>query len=113
MIKNKYLILLIVTCLAITGCGNNEKKETLKEFNGHVVEMTSQILKVKDSADRCITFDNREVTFVGGTIMSDDSVCVSYRGELDNGTPAIIVEFIPKRYSTKIINDSSIAKDSI
>lgn len=41
-------------------------------------------------------FDNREATYVGGTVMLYDSVCVSYKGRLVNGTPSIVVEFIPK-----------------
>ena len=72
-----------------------QKEEPLKEFNGRVIKVTSSILKVKDSEGSVITFDNRKVTYICGALMTNDSVCVSYRGELENGTVSIIAELIP------------------
>lgn len=83
-------------CTLICSCSEKKEDESLKEFNGNVTEVTNQILKVTDSLGRCVMFDNREATYVGGTVMLYDSVCISYKGRLVNGTPSIVVEFIPK-----------------
>ena len=91
-------LILMLASLAIYSCSSGSKKgEPLKEFNGYVKEVTTQVLKVEDNRGHTITFDNREVTYVGGTLMVNDSVCVSYRGKLDNGTPSIIAELIPRK----------------
>lgn len=66
----------------------------LKEFNGRVMKVTPQILQVIDCNGTTIMFDNRKVTYVNGALMKNDSVCVSYRGELNNGIEAVIAELI-------------------
>lgn len=94
---NKTLAFFMLLGIIVSACSSKKDEGPLKDFNGHVTEVTSQILKVTDNTGKCITFDNREATYVGGTVMPHDSVCVSYKGKLDSGTPSIIVEFIPKR----------------
>jgi len=95
--KKNILISTCLICTLLTGCSTKKDEGPLQDFSGHVTEITKQLLKVTDHTGKCITFDNRESTYVGGAIMLGDSVNVSYKGKLDNGTVSIIVEFIPKR----------------
>lgn len=81
----------------LAGCSSKRNEEPLQDFSGHVTEITNQLLKVTDHTGKYITFDNRKSAYVGGTIILGDSVNVSYKGKLDNGTVSIIVEFVPKR----------------
>lgn len=87
-------IAFLVICTLICSCSGKKEDGALKEFKGNVTEVTNQILKVTDSSGKCVMFDNRKAIYVGGTIMLYDSVCVSYKGKLVNGTPSIVVEFI-------------------
>ena len=89
----KYSVLLLI----ITCCSCKQKEEPLKEFNGRVIKVTSSILKVQNGEGAVITFDNRKVTYINGALLTNDSVCVSYKGELDNGTVSIIAELNPSK----------------
>lgn len=97
MKKNRISVFVSFICALLLSCSSKKDEGSLQDFSGHVTEITEQLLKVTDSTGRCITFDNRKSTYVGGAIMSGDSVNVSYKGKLDNGTVSVIVEFIPKR----------------
>lgn len=95
--KKISVIYALFISVLIASCSSKKDEGPLKDYSGHVTAITKQLLKVTDSTGRCIIFDNRQTTFVGGAIMPGDSVNVSYKGKLDNGTVSIICEFIPKK----------------
>ena len=97
-ISSKFIWIFGITVITLFSCKGKES-ESLKEFSGRVLKVTPQILQVVDCNGSTIMFDNRKVTYVSGALMKNDSVCVSYRGELNNGTEAIIAELI-KTYKT-------------
>lgn len=82
-----------VIILSLFSCKQNEEGP-LKEFKGRVLKVTPQVLQVVDATGTTIMFDNRNVTYVSGMLMKNDSVSVSYRGKLDNGTESVIAELI-------------------
>lgn len=105
--KNSFETLVLLGLFFLFSCTSNKQGEdnsALKNYNGHVVEVTKDIIKVEDNNHQIVIFDNREVTYIGGEIMKGDSVCVSYKGELKNGTQSIIVEFIPGKKNNTIKN---------
>lgn len=98
MIKHlKSSIFLAFICLCISSCKQVESQD-LKSFNGRVLKVTPQILQVENNEGLKIMFDNRKVTYISGILMPNDSVCVTYKGELDNGTESIIAELIPSQH---------------
>lgn len=96
MNKNIFIGVCFIGSL-LAGCSSKKDEGSLQDFSGHVTEITKQLLKVTDYTGKCITFDNRKSTYVSNAIMVGDSVNVSYKGKLDNGTVAIIVEFVSKK----------------
>lgn len=100
-------ILAVLSVLFLFSCTSNDKKKddsVLNNYNGHVLDVSKDIIKVEDYNHQTVIFDNRDVTYIGGEIMKGDSVCVSYKGELKNGTQSIIVEFIPGKKNNTIKN---------
>lgn len=96
----KIQLLIVLSTLFLFSCSSNDKEKddsALNNYNGHVLEVSKDIIKVEDYSHQTVIFDNRDVTYIGGEIMKGDSVCVSYKGELKNGTQSIIVEFIPAK----------------
>ena len=92
----KKLLLLIpvfAIVLGISSCKNSED-ETLHEFRGYIYRISSDVMiAMKDTM--FIAFDTR-YTSVVDALQPGDSVSVTYRGKLEDGTPAISLIYIPK-----------------
>lgn len=93
MKKILLLIPIFAIVLGISSCKHSED-ETLHEFRGYIYRISSDVMiAMKDTM--FIAFDTR-YTSVVDALQPGDSVSVTYRGNLEDGTPAISLIYIPK-----------------